>query len=29
MAMIHREELLKDWRFCGEYTEPTKIEPPA
>ena len=25
-AMIHREELLEDWRFCRENTVPTKIE---
>jgi hypothetical protein len=28
-AMIHREELLKDWRSCRENTPPTKIEPLA
>jgi hypothetical protein len=26
-AMIHREELLEDWRFCRENRAPTKIEP--
>jgi hypothetical protein len=26
-AMMHREELLDDWRFCRENTAPTKIEP--
>ena len=26
-AMIHREELLEDWRLCRENTPPTKIEP--
>jgi hypothetical protein len=28
-AMIHREELLEDWRLCRENTPPTKIEPLA
>jgi hypothetical protein len=28
-AMIHREELLADWRFCREKTAPAKIEPLA
>ena len=28
-AMMHREELLEDWRFCRENTVPTKIEPLA
>jgi hypothetical protein len=28
-AMIHREELLEDWRFCREKTAPPKIEPLA
>jgi hypothetical protein len=28
-AMIHREELLEDWRFCRENTPPAKIEPLA
>ena len=28
-AMIHREELLEDWRFCRENTAPAKIEPLA
>ena len=28
-AMIHREELLEDWRFCREKTAPAKIEPLA
>ena len=27
--MIHREELLEDWRFCREKTAPAKIEPLA
>jgi hypothetical protein len=26
-AMIHREELLKDWRLCREKAPPAKIEP--
>ena len=26
-AMIHREELLEDWRLCRENAAPTKIEP--
>jgi hypothetical protein len=26
-AMIHREELLEDWRFCRENMAPAKIEP--
>ena len=26
-AMIHREELLGDWRLCRENTPPAKIEP--
>src|ERR1039458_5570818 len=28
-AMMHREELLEDWRFCRENAVPTKIEPLA
>ena len=28
-AMIHREELLEDWRFCREKTAPARIEPLA
>jgi Domain of unknown function (DUF4160) len=28
-AMMHREELLEDWRFCRENTPPAKIEPLA
>ena len=28
-AMMHREELLEDWRFCRENTAPAKIEPLA
>ena len=28
-AMMHRGELLEDWRFCRENTVPTKIEPLA
>ena len=27
LAMIHREELLEDWRLCCENTLPAKIEP--
>jgi Domain of unknown function (DUF4160) len=26
-AMIHREELLKDWELCRENALPTKIDP--
>ena len=26
-AMIHREELLEDWRLCREKAAPAKIEP--
>jgi hypothetical protein len=26
-AMIHREELLEDWRLCRENALPAKIEP--
>jgi len=26
-AMIHREELLEDWRLCRENRSPAKIEP--
>ncbi len=26
-AMIHRDELLEDWRLCRENTPPAKIEP--
>ena len=28
-AMMHREELIEDWRFCREKIPPTKIEPLA
>jgi hypothetical protein len=28
-AMMHREELLEDWRFCRENAVPRKIEPLA
>ena len=28
-AMMHREELLEDWRFCRENTVPTNIAPLA
>jgi len=28
-AMIHREELLEDWRLCREKAAPAKIEPLA
>jgi hypothetical protein len=28
-AMIHREELLEDWRLCRENARPTRIEPLA
>ena len=28
-AMIHREELLEDWRLCRENTSPVKIAPLA
>jgi hypothetical protein len=28
-AMIHKEELLEDWRLCRENAPPTKIEPLA
>ncbi len=28
-AMMHREELLQDWRFCRENAAPMKIEPLA
>ena len=28
-AMIHREELLQDWRLCREKATPAKIEPLA
>jgi hypothetical protein len=28
-AMIHREELLDNWRFCRDKTQPAKIEPLA
>jgi hypothetical protein len=28
-AMIHRGELLEDWRLCRENTPPAKIEPLA
>ena len=28
-AMIHREELLEDWRLCRENASPAKIEPLA
>jgi hypothetical protein len=26
-AMIHKEELLEDWRLCRENAPPAKIEP--
>ena len=26
-AMIHREELLEDWRLCRENSVPAKIDP--
>jgi hypothetical protein len=26
-AMIHREELLEDWRLCRENTPPATIDP--
>jgi hypothetical protein len=26
-AMMHREELLQDWRLCRENAVPAKIEP--
>ena len=26
-AMIHREELLDDWRLCRENSHPERIEP--
>lgn len=26
-GMIHREELLQDWRLCRENSPPAKIEP--
>ena len=26
-AIIHREELLEDWRLCRENTHPGRIEP--
>jgi Domain of unknown function (DUF4160) len=26
-AMIHKEELLEDWRLCRQNTSPEKIEP--
>ena len=26
-AMIHKEELLEDWRLCAENSLPAKIEP--
>ena len=28
-AMMHREELLEDWRLCRENALPAKIEPLA
>ena len=28
-AMIHREELLEDWRLCRQRETPAKIEPLA
>ncbi|HXM45643.1 MAG TPA: DUF4160 domain-containing protein [Bryobacteraceae bacterium] len=28
-AMIHKAELLEDWRLCSEKTPPNKIEPLA
>ena len=26
-AMMHREELLEDWRLCREKAQPANIEP--
>jgi hypothetical protein len=26
-AMIHKEELIEDWRLCRENTPPAKIDP--
>jgi hypothetical protein len=26
-AMIHREELIEDWRLCRENAVPAKIDP--
>jgi hypothetical protein len=26
-AMIHREELLEDWRLCRDNVQPNKVEP--
>jgi hypothetical protein len=26
-AMIHREELLEDWRLCRDHEQPNKVEP--
>lgn len=26
-AMIHREELMEDWRLCRENSRPRKVEP--
>ena len=26
-AMIHREELLEDWRLCRDNERPNKVEP--
>jgi hypothetical protein len=28
-AIMHREELLEDWRFCRQNAVPAKIEPLA
>jgi hypothetical protein len=28
-AIIHKEELLKDWRLCRENTPPARIDPLA
>ncbi len=28
-AMIHREELQRDWELCRENTQPAKIDPLA
>lgn len=28
-AMIHKEELLEDWRLCAANSRPAKIEPLA
>ena len=29
LEMMHREELLEDWRLCRENAVPAKIEPLA